>query len=288
MSQEPVNQPEAAARALLRREISAWGTVITLDAVAGHGQETAVAALLDAALPQVEALTQRIDRIFSSWRADSLTTALRNSQLQEAELAGLGDDGDAMLEVIEQCRVLRTLTRGIFDPWQAPGGFDPSGYVKGWGAEQIADLLVAAGVDDICVNAAGDIALRGQGPAADRWRIGVVHPQQRDQYCATVELGGQATQLVATAAATSGFSEQDRHIVHPLDSARRARATQATVIGPSAGIADALATALLLEGVDGSVWFEKFAKENLDADQQPVWGALVVQDDSLWRMGACL
>ena len=32
------------------------------------------------------------------------------------------------------------MTDGAFDPWKAPGGFDPSGFVKGWGADRAAAI----------------------------------------------------------------------------------------------------------------------------------------------------
>ena len=47
----------------------------------------------------------------------------------------------------------------------APNGttLDPSGYVKGWAIERAARILEAAGAENFCINAGGDIALRG-GP----------------------------------------------------------------------------------------------------------------------------
>ena len=49
--------------------------------------------------------------------------------------------------MLARCAVARDLSGGWFDPWAVPGGFDPSGYVKGWAAQH---ALAAFGGSGIC------------------------------------------------------------------------------------------------------------------------------------------
>ena len=81
--------------------------------------------------------------------------------------------------MLEECRRLRELSRGWFDPWAMPGGVDPTGYVKGWAAQCCLALLAPSGASGILVNAAGDLAAAGHPPGAAAWRIGIAEPSAR-------------------------------------------------------------------------------------------------------------
>ena len=67
---------------------------------------------------------------------------------------------------------LMELTDGYFSPfWRrlpyGDPGPDPTGLVKGWAAQQASDVLMAHGLPDHVVNAAGDVVVSGQlGPGA--------------------------------------------------------------------------------------------------------------------------
>jgi thiamine biosynthesis lipoprotein len=166
-----------------------------------------------------------------------------------AEAFDLADpDKRSLAEVIARCAALRTVTGGAFDPWAVPGGFDPSGLVKGWAADRVADLLVARGLAHVSVDAGGDVVTRGRAAPGRPWSIGVRHPADRQAIVATVTCGD-------TCVATSGTSERGEHVIDPRTRRPAAGAWAATVVGPDAGIADALATALLVDGRDGLAWF---------------------------------
>lgn len=278
-----------ADRTPLRRTLEVWGTVVTIDAVPPHGDARLGADTLDALLPEVSDLAGDIDRALSTWREDSLFSALRSGRLTEDDLSHAGRAGHLVGQVLDDCRRARALTRGSFDPWAAPGGLDPSGYVKGWGAGLMADLLAHGGLPDVCVNAAGDVAARGHGPGGTPWRIGVLHPDHRHQICAVVPVGWDGDlEGCDGAVATSGFSEQRGHVVDPATGRPPVGARQASVVGPDAGFTDALATALLVDGHEGDTWFEEFAARDLTWGRvRTRWGALVVEGDTVWRMGAC-
>ena len=66
-----------------------------------------------------------------------------------------------MALVLEMCDEAQAALEGWFDPWAMPGGFDPTGLVKGWAAEQALAILRIAGVKAAIVNGGGDIAVFG-------------------------------------------------------------------------------------------------------------------------------
>jgi thiamine biosynthesis lipoprotein len=171
------------------------------------------------------------------------------SKLRNNEIA-LGDTHPYLQKVWHNCLEIKELTDGAFDPWAVAGGFDPSGYVKGWAADQIADQLMKLGAKHIQVNAGGDISVRGGKDANTAWKIGVAHPNQSDQVSKIYE-------ITKGAIATSGTAERGDHIIDPFSKTIAVGARSATVTGPDAGIADALATALIVSGRDGASWFSK-------------------------------
>ena len=108
--------------------------------------------------------------------------------------------------------------------------------------------MIRAGADHVQVNTAGDLALRGGFTPERPWSIGVVNPDNRLEILQTFE-------IIDGAIATSGTYERGAHINDPCTGMIAIGAKSATVIGPDGAIADALATALMVAGRDGAVWF---------------------------------
>ena len=187
-----------------------------------------------------------VDQIFSTYISTSQVSKLRNNEIE------IEDTHPYLQKVWHSCLEIKELTDGAFDPWALPGGFDPSGYVKGWAADQISDQLINLGAKHIQVNAGGDISVRGGKDANTAWKIGVAHPNQSDQVSKIYEITNGAI-------ATSGTAERGDHIIDPFSKTIAVGARSATVTGPDAGMADALATALIVSGRDGASWFAKDA-----------------------------
>jgi thiamine biosynthesis lipoprotein len=115
-----------------------------------------------------------------------------------------------------------------------PGGFDPTGLVKGWAAERALSILAEHEVAAALVNAGGDICvLPGR-----TYEVGIRHPLTPDALCAIVP--------TTTAIATSGIYERGNHLINPFGG--DVAAVSATVVGVRLAIADALATALAVAG----------------------------------------
>jgi len=185
-----------------------------------------------------------VDQLFSTYLPDSQVSKLRRGEIEI-------DEADQLVQQVWQaCLEIREVSDGAFDPWAVPGGFDPSGYVKGWAADQISEQLIKQGAKHIQVNAGGDISVRGGKDAKTPWKLAVAHPR----------IKGELSKLYSItdgAIATSGSSERGDHIIDPHTKTIAVGARSATVIGPDAGISDALATALIVSGRDGASWFSK-------------------------------
>lgn len=213
-----------------------WTTVVTVDVRGPDLPKADVAAVLRSCAE----FTHDVDRWLSPFRPDSAISAIRRGELTEA------DAPEAVVEVLAGCRRARDVTGGVFDPWHsgAGGGVDPSGYVKGWAADKMAAMVTAAGFENVCVNAGGDVTCRGEQAPGQPWAIGVQHPWQPDEVVTVVHIRDAAM-------ATSGRYERGDHIVDPTDGAGRRMLDSATVVGPDGGLADALATALVVAGAYG-------------------------------------
>ena len=159
---------------------------------------------------------------------------------------------------------LMELTDGYFSPfWRrlpyGDPGPDPTGLVKGWAAQQASDILLAHGLPDHVVNAAGDVVrVRAVDPARPRIELA-----RRDQRPApggdvagvvvldrpSVELGGGHV----------GYRELGAHVCDPHTGRfPRSVASATTVVLAAAtrprsarrrgGTADACATAVVAAG----------------------------------------
>lgn len=187
-----------------------------------------------------------VDQLFSTYLPDSQVSRLRRGEIEIKEA------DQPVQQVWQACLEIKEVSEGAFDPWAVPGGFDPSGYVKGWAADQVSEQLIKQGAKHIQVNAGGDISVRGGKDANTPWKLAVAHP------CIKGEIS-KLYSITTGAIATSGSAERGDHIIDPHSKTVAVGARSATVIGPDAGISDALATALVVSGRDGASWFAKEA-----------------------------
>ena len=222
----------------MRRVIDAWGTKLYLDCDGAEFDS-------GAAFAQISSFVDLVDNLFSTYKPNSVVSQLRSGLI---DIASAPAD---VIEVANLCAVARELTDGAFDPWSVPGGFDPSGYVKGWAADKCADIAQEFGAVHVQINFAGDLALRGgfnDAGVIKPWPIGISNPDNTQEVVHVVEIGDGAI-------ATSGDYERGAHIHDPYTGMIAIGARSASVIGPDAGMCDALATALMVAGKDGAKWF---------------------------------
>jgi thiamine biosynthesis lipoprotein len=216
-----------------RRAEPVMGTVVSFE-VRPQGLP-AIAAR--SAMDDACSVLRDADEMFSLYRDDSPLSRIRRGEL------AIGDASPEIAQIVDHCVRVRDLSGGWFDPWAMPGGFDPTGLVKGWAAESALAVLSEVGVGAAMINAAGDIALLGTPEPGRRWRIGIRTPDDPDQLSCIAEPSG--------AVATSGQYERGPHVLDPSTGLPATAAISATVCGPELTVADGLATGLLAAGRRG-------------------------------------
>lgn len=132
---------------------------------------------------------------------------------------------------------------------------DLSAVAKGYAVDKIAELITAEGFSRYMIEIGGEIRLAGLSPRNGPWRIGVERPDPQG----LEQVAERALELSDMAIATSGdyrnYFEVDgqrfSHTIDPLTGRPiHHRTASVTVLDPSCGRADALATAFNVLGVD--------------------------------------
>ncbi len=227
---------------------------------------------LDCPSGAVEAVVDwlhHVDGTFSTHKHDSPISAMGRGELS------LRDASEEIRDVLRLCERVRVETDGAFDVFEipAPNGtrFDPSGLVKGWAIEHAAEILEAYDLRNFCINAGGDIAVRGQPGADTPWKIGIRHPDSADALALIIAVDDRL------AIATSATYQRGAHIVDPRTGQPTTSLASATVVGPDLTIADAYATAVFVMGLDGLAWIER----------QPGYEAYLIthDDQTYWSPG---
>ena len=131
---------------------------------------------------------------------------------------------------------------------------DLGGIAKGHAVDAAADTLRAHGVTDALVNVSGNMMAIGAPAGSDHWRIGVRDPRDRMPYFARLDL--YPGEGISTSAKYEQFVAKDGrtygHIMDPRVGRPADGLIGATVIAPSAMIADGWSTSLFVLGpVDG-------------------------------------
>lgn len=230
--------PAALTRPGLCRVEQIMGTAITLD-LADDLPPARARELAD----DVFAWMREVDTRFSTYKPDSEVCRFDRGEVLLSEASA------DLRFVLEACADLWGATDGFFDAY-ATGRLDPSGFVKGWAAQVASDRLLAAGAANHCVNAGGDVRVRGLSPSGEPWRIGIRHPWDAMATCLVLS----GTDL---AVATSGVYERGRHVLDPRRGAPAGGLRSVTVVGTDLGVADAYATAALAMGAAGRGWLDR-------------------------------
>jgi thiamine biosynthesis lipoprotein len=245
--------------------VRTMGTVVTLDVRAAEPPEQLAAA--------VRAVTDRlcgIDDVFSPWRAGSWVSRLITGRVP------LADCPAEVRDVIDLAARLAALTDGYFSAfWRGPStsaGPDPTGLVKGWAAQRASDVLLAHGLADHVVNAAGDLVMSGRPDPQDataRWRVGISDPAVPGHLAGVVELPGGSRRW---AVATSGPAELGLHVTDPHTGGFPSSTASATVVAPVGGsqpeggaFADACATALVAAGDAAGSLMRRLSQHGVEA-----------------------
>ncbi len=156
-------------------------------------------------------------------------------------------------------------------PWLAiedPAcSLDVGGVAKGYIADDLAQLLVAHGVERFAINLGGNVVVRGGRPAdeasrppvhaGDPWKIGIVNPRDPAHYRAIVDVANGS--VVTSGLHERRFSKGGRtyhHILSPVDGMpAHTDVTSATIIADRSLDCDGYSTTVLMLGMDDGLAF---------------------------------
>lgn len=136
---------------------------------------------------------------------------------------------------------------------------DCSAIAKGFGSDMVASMLRAKGISDFMVEIGGEIVLSGQNPKGKLWNIGISKPVD-DSLSVSNELQ-TVLPLTDIAMATSGnyrnfYVKDGRKYAHTIDPHTCQPVSHnllsATVFAPDCATADALATSMMVMGLDSA------------------------------------
>ncbi|MDO9454534.1 FAD:protein FMN transferase [Nocardioides sp.] len=213
----------------------------------------------------VVAELREVDRVFSTYRADSVVSRLDRGEMTPAAAP---PEVREVLAIAERARVE---SGGAFDVRRRGDDrvvrLDPSGVVKGWAVQRAAAHLAALRETDYCLGGGGDVVARVVDPQAPAWQIGVEDPREPRRLVARVPLRDGAV-------ATSAETHRGPHVVDARTGRRPTGLASVTVVAPDLTWADIDATAAFAMGTDGLAWLES----------RPGRSGLVVLDDGTPRV----
>lgn len=122
---------------------------------------------------------------------------------------------------------------------------------KGYAADRVKDLMKQKGVTSGVINASGDLTVWGKRIDGSSWKIGIANPAEKSKIISWLPLQDNA---VATSGDYEQYVEENgirhSHIIDPKSGKPLTGMQSVTVVGPSAELVDALATAISIMGVD--------------------------------------
>ncbi|WP_206367863.1 FAD:protein FMN transferase [Sphingobacterium chungjuense] len=135
---------------------------------------------------------------------------------------------------------------------------------KGYAADKGRELMQQEGVKGGIVNASGDLATWGKPPSERHWKIGLNHPFRQHKIMQVLQLGEEA---VTTSGSYEKYAEiagiRYAHIINPKTGYPSTGLTSVSIYGPSAEMANALSTSIMVLGAKrGKVLMKAFPRYN--------------------------
>jgi thiamine biosynthesis lipoprotein len=174
------------------------------------------------------------------WDFKSPTPAIPSA---EAIRSALEKVGTSHVELDREARTVYLTEPGVRLGFGAIG--------KGFAANSTVRLLRSLGIESGVVSAGGDLFAFGRREDGTPWRVGIADPRDEERSFATLLVSEQA---VATSGDYESFFELDgqrySHILDPHTGWPVQEVRSATVICADAELADALATAISVMGIE--------------------------------------
>ena len=151
-----------------------------------------------------------------------------------------------------------TFANGLLHKANPGTVIDLSAIAKGFGTDQVANLLLEHGVKNFMVEIGGEIVTRGNNPKGKAWHIGINRPVE-DSTGTNNEIQ-EVIEVHDRAMATSGnyrnfyITEDGRKVSHTIDPSTgrpvQHNLLSSTVLAPTCAIADAFATSFMVMGME--------------------------------------
>ena len=195
-------QPVTVASPPLQRYVAhVMGMPVSLALRGRHADDERGARGLGARVAELP----EVDRVFSTYRADSVVSRLGRGEI---------DLADCPAEVARGPRagragaggVRRRLRRTPRRRRTACDVLDPSGVVKGWAVQRASPSLRALPDTDVCLSAGGDMVCHVADASRPAWRIGIEDPhdpQRVARHVVPVRAARSPPPAPPTAASTS-------------------------------------------------------------------------------------
>ncbi len=122
---------------------------------------------------------------------------------------------------------------------------------------------------DFCVDAGGDLYLGGLNPKGEPWAVGIRHPRIEGAIFDTIRVSNSAV-------CTSGDYERPGHVVDPQNPESKSAVCSVSVVAPNAMLADGLATAAMVMGLEKGLPF---------LEQTGVDSLMILEDLTSWETG---
>ncbi|MEO8539923.1 MAG: FAD:protein FMN transferase [bacterium] len=210
------------------------------------GEPVVVSELLFAVLSFALQVAGESDGVFDPTVGAAMTRAGFDRNYRTGERVAAGEQGLATFRDV----VLTPETRAV--TMLRPLTLDLGAVAKGFAIDLAAKEL--ENYANVAINAGGDLYLRGVDAQGGHWRIGVRDPHDFDSLAETFILDGRAI-------CTSGDYERrdalldEHHLLDPRTERTARACASATVIAPTAMVADALATAAFVLGPASGIAF---------------------------------
>ena len=144
------------------------------------------------------------------------------------------------------------------------------GIGKGYAADRAKELLINKGVKGGIINASGDMKTWGNQPDGSPWTVGIVNPMNKEKVFSWFSLEHDA---VVTSGNYEKFTlidgERFSHIIDPRTGIPSKGILSSTIFANKAELADALATATFVMGVESGMFL---------IDQLPNIEAILIDD----------
>ena len=222
----------------------AMGMPISLALRGAHAEDSAGVRAWEDVLAQVV----EVDRMFSTYRADSFVSRLGRG---EVTIDGCPPE---VVEVLDLGERAAERSDGAFSVWRddrtGARRLDTDGIVKGWAIERAAAALRRLPDTDFCLSAGGDMVCHTASPAGQAWVVGIEDPLDAARLVATVRVRRGAV-------ATSGSAHRGDHVVDARTGRPPTGVASVTVVADRLTWADIDATSSFARGPEAAAWLEQ-------------------------------